>query len=172
MLGNRPCPRCKTPLREAREGDVTVDRCGVCRGAWYDRGELEGILKRSAPAEPVDLGRARREIGLAREGPSPDPGYLTCPVCAGLMNRRNFGTFSGVLVDVCRDGIWLDGGELEKLTAFAAKGGLEVASDADRRDEVERQRTHADMMADADRFAASRSRFWHASRTVRLPHFF
>jgi Zn-finger nucleic acid-binding protein len=37
----------------------------------------------------------------------------------------NFGKVSGVIVDVCRDhGTWFDGGELTRVVAFAAGGGL------------------------------------------------
>lgn len=97
-------------------------------------------------------------------------GYLPCPACRGMMVRRNFGRFSGVLVDVCgRDGVWLDGGELEKLEAFAAKGGLEVSADADARDEQERQRAHASAMADMKRFTNRRTRGWYASLGAELP---
>jgi Zn-finger nucleic acid-binding protein len=41
------------------------------------------------------------------------------------MNRMNFGRVSGVIVDVCKPhGTWFDGGELTRVIAFAAGGGL------------------------------------------------
>ena len=46
------------------------------------------------------------------------------------MNRLNFRCISGVVVDRCRDcGWWLDAGELERIRAFIAAGGLEKAQD-------------------------------------------
>ena len=42
------------------------------------------------------------------------------------MNRVNFGKVSGVIVDVCKvHGTWFDPGELTRVVAFAAAGGLE-----------------------------------------------
>lgn len=42
------------------------------------------------------------------------------------MTRRNFELISGVFIDACRDcGCWLDSGELQKLRAFVANGGLD-----------------------------------------------
>jgi Zn-finger nucleic acid-binding protein len=44
------------------------------------------------------------------------------------MNRTNFGTHSGVIVDVCmRHGIWFDAGELPKVLEFVESGGLQRA---------------------------------------------
>ena len=40
------------------------------------------------------------------------------------MNRINFGTNSGVIVDRCKDhGIWLDGGDLKHLFEWMKAGG-------------------------------------------------
>jgi len=42
-----------------------------------------------------------------------------------MMNRRNFGKLSGVIVDVCsKHGIWFDLGELPRVMAFVRDGGL------------------------------------------------
>lgn len=50
--------------------------------------------------------------------------YIKCPVCAKLMNRVNFGTKSGVIVDRCKEhGVWLDGGELRHLFEWMKAGG-------------------------------------------------
>jgi len=51
------------------------------------------------------------------------------------MHRRNFGRSSGVIVDVCAvHGLWFDRGELPRVLAFVAGGGLERA-EARRREE-------------------------------------
>jgi Zn-finger nucleic acid-binding protein len=71
--------------------------------------------------------------------------YLPCPVCAGLMPRKNFRRISGVLIDICRDhGVWLDAGELEQIRCFIANGGLDTVRDADilaNREEIESMKT-------------------------------
>jgi Zn-finger nucleic acid-binding protein len=41
------------------------------------------------------------------------------------MNRKNFASISGIIVDVCKPhGIWLDHGELASALTFAETGGL------------------------------------------------
>ena len=46
------------------------------------------------------------------------------------MNRKNFAKISGVIIDECKHhGVWLDGGELERIRIFIADGGLERAQD-------------------------------------------
>lgn len=81
-----------------------------------------------------ELVHAHRESGL-RPVPESVPGaspsslrgdrwdsvtYLPCPLCSVLMNRKNFGDRSGIVVDVCKaHGVWLDRGELDALIAFA-----------------------------------------------------
>jgi Zn-finger nucleic acid-binding protein len=50
--------------------------------------------------------------------------YIKCPICSKLMNRVNFGTKSGVIVDRCKEhGVWLDGGELRHLFEWMKAGG-------------------------------------------------
>jgi Zn-finger nucleic acid-binding protein len=42
-----------------------------------------------------------------------------------MMNRKNFGGASGVIVDVCaRHGTWFDAGELPQVLTFVKSGGL------------------------------------------------
>ena len=54
------------------------------------------------------------------------------------MNRVNFGKVSGVIVDVCKlHGTWFDAGELTRVVAFAAGGGLERTR---AREKLEQQR--------------------------------
>lgn len=47
------CPVCTdvTLLISSREG-IEIDHCPDCRGVWLDRGELDKIIDRSAPAAP------------------------------------------------------------------------------------------------------------------------
>jgi Zn-finger nucleic acid-binding protein len=53
-----------------------------------------------------------------------DVKYIKCPVCDKFMNRLNFGSRSGVIVDKCKEhGIWLDGGELKQIMEWTKAGG-------------------------------------------------
>jgi Zn-finger nucleic acid-binding protein len=50
--------------------------------------------------------------------------YLPCPECAQLMNRKNFGGKSGIVVDVCTlHGVWFDATELAAVLAYVESGG-------------------------------------------------
>jgi Zn-finger nucleic acid-binding protein len=44
----RRCPRCPRRLREFQVGDasrVVLDRCGAGHGLWFDRGEMETVIR-------------------------------------------------------------------------------------------------------------------------------
>ena len=50
--------------------------------------------------------------------------YVPCPECGELMHRKSYGAKAGVVVDRCRlHGVWLDGGELNRLLKWAKAGG-------------------------------------------------
>lgn len=47
------CPIDNTELVMTDRQGIEIDYCPKCRGIWLDRGELDKIIERSAPAEPV-----------------------------------------------------------------------------------------------------------------------
>ena len=45
------CPNCPdTALVMADRQGVEIDYCPQCRGVWLDRGELDKVIERAAPA--------------------------------------------------------------------------------------------------------------------------
>lgn len=44
------CPVCAVPLSMSDRQGIEIDFCPQCRGVWLDRGELDKIIERSAPA--------------------------------------------------------------------------------------------------------------------------
>ncbi len=44
------CPVCRVPLAMTDRQGIEIDYCPQCRGVWLDRGELDKIIERSAPA--------------------------------------------------------------------------------------------------------------------------
>ena len=47
------CPVCKeTNLVMTDRQGIEIDYCPQCRGVWLDRGELDKIIERAAPATP------------------------------------------------------------------------------------------------------------------------
>lgn len=102
--------------------------CGACGGQFVQHDTLRTLLQRHEvqSVAPVSMRRPGTTADAVR--------YVPCPVCKALMNRKNFGTTSGVIVDVCKaHGTWFDAGELPRVLAFAAGGGLE----AERRRQLE-----------------------------------
>jgi len=125
----RPCPRCKAPLDSIRlklEIPIEIDRCAKCYGIFFDPGELEEVLDTSVKrAHDVDLERLDT---LVREETSDrdykEVKYVPCPDCGEFMHRKSYGAKAGVVVDRCRlHGVWLDGGELNRLLKWAKAGG-------------------------------------------------
>ncbi|GIX46665.1 MAG: hypothetical protein KatS3mg131_0876 [Candidatus Tectimicrobiota bacterium] len=119
------CPRCEAPLHVALDEDVEVDTCPACHGVWVEVLEEKAALKLRPVAFTVDDVRLFRK--LYRPPATREPvRYLPCPVCGALMQRRVWGSHSGVIVDRCREhGTWYDAGELEKVREFVALGGAE-----------------------------------------------
>jgi Zn-finger nucleic acid-binding protein len=74
--------------------------------------------------------------------------YVPCPDCGKLMNRKNYGTRAGVVVDVCKEhGVWLDGGELGALLKWVKAGGKlhhgRASAEKDRLDQrTQQQKEH------------------------------
>jgi Zn-finger nucleic acid-binding protein len=44
------CPNCNVNLVMTDRSGIEIDYCPECRGVWLDRGELDKIIERSAPA--------------------------------------------------------------------------------------------------------------------------
>jgi len=139
------CPECQRAFltfggRGGRLGD-----CNQCGGQFVEHGLLGELIERREVHRPVG---ARPP---APANPLSKPvRYLKCPECAALMNRRNFGGTSGIVVDVCAlHGVWFEAGELPRVLAFVQAGGLERAR---KRDELERERRARERRTDAAAF--------------------
>ena len=119
------CPKCKKPLVVGYDSDIEVDFCEDCHGIWVDYINEKQLLRIKPEVFSIDdlkrLRKLYKPLDLINES-----GYVPCPICQELMNRRNWGSYSGVLVDKCRDhGTWYDKGELEKIREYVALGGIE-----------------------------------------------
>jgi Zn-finger nucleic acid-binding protein len=79
--------------------------------------------------------------------------YRPCVRCGKMMNRVNFGSISGAVIDVCKGhGTFLDAGELHQIVTFIHDGGLERARERKLEDLREEERNVREMQ----RKAASR----------------
>lgn len=49
------CPIDDTELQMTERQGVEIDYCPKCRGVWLDRGELDKIIDRAAPASAPEV---------------------------------------------------------------------------------------------------------------------
>ncbi len=65
------CPVCKTvALTMADRSGIEIDYCPQCRGVWLDRGELDKIIERAAPAAAAP---AQAPAPVYSQPPQPAP---------------------------------------------------------------------------------------------------
>jgi Zn-finger nucleic acid-binding protein len=118
-VGELSCPVCHKPLDVYPSGPGILFDCGLCGGQFVEHALLHEMVDRH---EHIAL--PERTAGASCR-PDPHVHYIPCPACHALMNRKNFGGMSGVIVDVCKKhGTWFDLGELPRVLAFVAGGGL------------------------------------------------
>ena len=111
------CPKCKTAtLIEFIVDETPIDRCSNCNGTWFDPRELSHLLAEEANQVARLLKGAMVEEAAGKKS--------ICPRDGSLLLRIYSAIDRAVIVDACADchGIWLDGGEFEKL--FAAQNRL------------------------------------------------
>lgn len=153
-----PCPRCNLPLEVAAGTGSRVHECARCGGMFVPREVLAEILCSAEQGGGLRESAPRAALDPVR--------YVPCPLCHASMNRVNFGRFSGVIVDVCKmHGTWFDAGELTRVIAFAASGGLEKTRAREKSEaRLERQRAqevHGELLAlEAKDQARSRLGAW------------
>ncbi len=116
------CPDCQRPFSGFAGVAGRLSECTGCGGQFVEHALLAELLERR------EVYRGVPRV-LRRENPLDRPvRYLPCPSCTAMMNRKNFGETSGIVVDVCaRHGVWFDAGELPRVLAFVQAGGLERA---------------------------------------------
>lgn len=152
--GALPCPRCNRELIALRVGAISVEECSAgCHGLFLGQAAVRQIIDEHehAHADALLAELPRHEVRVA-----PGAGermYLKCPHCHQVMNRRQFATGAGVVIDVCKPhGTFFDVGELPAVIDFVMAGGLEKAKAKDHQrelDELREQRDnarHAQMM--------------------------
>jgi Zn-finger nucleic acid-binding protein len=119
MANARLCPKCREPLgvvhRFRTQGDpVEVEECRRCKGLWFDDREL----RLATDAADHDVAWMDFEIWKHPERFRALDRPMTCPNCGGALGGVEFGQ-TGVTVDCCAPcrGVWLDGGQFERIVA-------------------------------------------------------
>ena len=118
-------PQSHSPYRASPQSPIQVQACETCAGVWVDRDTLGQLLDSAAqaarPSSSDAVQRKTMPVGLATSKVV----YRHCPECKQAMLRKNFGTISGIVVDVCgHHGTFFDYGELPGVMDFVRSGGL------------------------------------------------
>lgn len=103
------CAKCPGALQTLHQDDLALDRCDLCRGFFFDPGELTKIF---TDHDPQTLKEELCALPVAA-----DANPAVCPRCGHLMTRVSSVRVPTVTYDVCLhcNGIWLDAGELSAL---------------------------------------------------------
>jgi Zn-finger nucleic acid-binding protein len=106
------CPKCGTEtFKPVSVQGVDVERCSSCTGTWFDARELSQLLAEDARY----VATLRR--GSVKEQLAGKKGF--CPRDGSDLLRVYSSIDRSVILDACSEcrGIWLDGGEFDKLFA-------------------------------------------------------
>lgn len=106
------CPKCKEEMHTRKIGSVEVDECAKCNSAWFEEDEL----RKCKDEAESDLQWMDFELWENQDRFEVSAKSMSCPKCDAKMAAIEYGE-SGVEVDVCLKckGIWLDGGEFQKI---------------------------------------------------------
>ncbi|MDP6977405.1 MAG: zf-TFIIB domain-containing protein [Myxococcota bacterium] len=156
-----PCPCCGCLMAARQLIGVAINECPRCNGLWVPDDNLDFLIARAMDArersrdEPIAPPRPRKKGANPLEQRVQ---YRKCPVCDGMMARRNFRKTSGVIIDQCPEhGTWLDADELEALAGFVLSGGRPSA-DAFMKGLEAEERRHKVTMAAIDAQLGGRDR--------------
>ncbi len=143
------CPRCEGALRSRELGKASVIECSACGGLWLGEQHFDDLCEQ---ADEQDLtSRGLEQMVPTSVMDTKQVRYLPCVVCGDFMQRRNYASSSGIIIDVCRKhGVWLDHRELEHILAFVREGGLDRA----RERQIERLKTQEQRARNADSLRA------------------
>ena len=171
-LKDLACPRCRDALSLCETSGESFAECTGCGGLWLSQEAFERFTRKEQAKAVADFVPTKQKAGeelppLPREQKIQ---YLPCPVCSGLMNRKNFATSSGIIVDWCGDhGYWFDIHELEHVQRFVEEGGLDRARArklAQEKLDLERQRQRLESSKTMLPVGGSRARGWPGGTMV------
>ena len=113
------CPKCAGAMEPVTHGDITVERCTVCKGIWFDLMEQRRL--RTAP------GAAAIDTGSPVAGSRTDEHRrITCPKCrTGMTHLRDVDnrTIEYEYCAVC-NGAFFDAGEFVRYRDAGFLGTL------------------------------------------------
>lgn len=132
------CPACgrrrKMHARTFGPSSLSVLECPRCAGLWLNADTFRILADRARDDKVADPAMDARRAAAARDGAATQATtfYRQCPECRTMMNRRNFGKRSGVVIDACKEhGLWFDTQELDEILRWIRRGGEDDSSERD-----------------------------------------
>jgi Zn-finger nucleic acid-binding protein len=121
------CPRCNIPLSVEEHGDIHMENCRHCGGRWLSMEDLKAIVEVIALRSESPIARQGVDLTDVRQD-------APCPRCGVPMEPFNYAADSGIILDKCHhcDGLWLDGGDLERVLAVVTASGQDLDRDVKR----------------------------------------
>ncbi len=100
------CPKCQAPMEKVEFGRVSVDRCPICEGLWFDKNEHER-LKDLTGSEAIDAATGNAQT------PDVDVQSMKCPRCDGPMTVVQDAEQPHIEYEMCQagHGVFFDAGE-------------------------------------------------------------
>lgn len=113
------CPRCGVALVTDSFGRSTIKRCASCNGAFVPAIQFSYIVNDYLAGADLPLGSFPPPPPDHRSAIDSRINPVACIACGRQMDRINFATRSGAVIDVCTPhGLWLDAGELVPILHF------------------------------------------------------
>lgn len=109
------CPKCIGKLETVNVEGIEIERCFVCRGLWFDYGELGKVLEASRQKScQISLGGEAFEGVYMKDSVMLNAKYGFCPVCLDEPMLESIEEQSGIMINYCpkMHGVWLDGGKI------------------------------------------------------------
>lgn len=109
--GAMRCPKCRADMEQVNYEGTEIDRCTICKGIWFDAGEIDLLRDRRAAAA-IDVGDA----AVGRKSNKMDD--YQCPRCSGTMVGIVDPRQRHIWFETCSSckGSFLDAGELRDLS--------------------------------------------------------
>jgi len=109
--GAMRCPKCRADMEQVEFDGTEVDRCEICKGIWFDAGEIE-LMRDNRAAVAIDTGDA----STGKQSNAID--RYPCPRCSGSMVRVVDPRQRHIWYETCGScgGSFLDAGELIDLS--------------------------------------------------------
>jgi Zn-finger nucleic acid-binding protein len=112
------CPVCRYDMIVVEYHDIELDYCSICKGVWFDSGELELLLESRGLEETKmfldNILNSQEAISSEKK--------RNCPICGHKMKKTTIGERPKILIDLCSEehGLWFDGGEVTQLIRHLA----------------------------------------------------